>query len=121
MDNRHPDPALAEEAKRLIDELLPLIARTIEGDGDTLRFTVTVPKEHAILAAWLIFKADMEAAGKPGVLPRPVMLHFDDGRRTRDWKRAKDYFTTIIGEELNREWRRLRDLAHPVLFRDDDQ
>lgn len=117
---RTPDPELVAEAKRLIAELTPMLNRTIEGEGEKLRFTVTLPKEYAVLAAWLIFKADTEKDGKTVVLPRPVRLHLDDGRRARDWNRAKAYFNFVIGEALDAEWKKLQALMHPVLFQDDD-
>ena len=87
----------------MIDLIKGMIDDSGNGAGETLRFTVTIPKEYAILGAWMQFREEMLAAGRPA-LPRPVRLHLDGGQRGRDWNRARDYFAGAIWEAFDRDY-----------------
>lgn len=118
---KRPDPDLQAEAAGLLAELRVLLERTKAGQGETLRFTLTVPKELVILAAWMAYKADRAATGEHGPLPRPIHLRREsDGHRLADWYRARDVFWSLIQEPLAEDWNRLADETHPLLFRPDD-
>lgn len=107
-------PELREEARAFVAEIDAMLDRS-EATPDLLRFTITVPREQALMAAWLMFKEDLRRDGQPRVLPRPVMLHLEDGRQARDWQRAKAYFQRTIFEQFDSDYTRLMTGLHPAL------
>lgn len=114
-DNEVPAPELLAEA-RVFAETIEAMSDLPKSDKEMLRFTVTVPREFAIMAAWVMFKEDLQKDGDPVVLPRPVQLHFDDGRQTHDWQRAKSYFQRAIFESFDRDFTGLLLEKHPLLY-----
>lgn len=118
MDDDDKRPAvpseLLEEARAFVAEIDAMLDHS-EAAPDLLRFTITVPREQALMAAWVMFKEDLRRDGQPRVLPRPVMLHLEDGRQARDWQRAKAYFQRTIFEQFDSDYTRLIVGIHPAL------
>lgn len=116
MSREKPAPELVEEAQRFVARIGTAISGGEDEEGREFRFTLTVPEEHALMAAWVMFKEAMRQDGVPVVLPRPVQLHLDDGRRSRDWDRARSYFMRAIFERFDADYTALLLGEHPALF-----
>ena len=116
MPREKPAPELVEEAERFAARVGAAIDVGEDGEGRMLRFTLTIPEEHALMAAWVMFKEDMRQDGLPVVLPRPVELQLEDGRRSRDWDLARSYFMRAIFERFDADYTALLLGEHPALF-----
>jgi hypothetical protein len=54
-----PLPGAKEERSALLKNPDPLVSRTQDGKGETVRVVLDVPREWLVLAAWLEIEGDM--------------------------------------------------------------
>lgn len=113
-----PNLEIMAEWETIEKEVFELIEKTENEapSAETVRFMITLPKEWAILAAWLEAIGNSRKEDKLYPLRRPVSLDtFTDqkGFRSHVWQTLNNYYH----EELH--WLATR--SHPYLYEEDPE
>jgi len=95
---RKPLPGAEEERSALIEKLNPLVRRTRDGKGETVRVVLDVPKEWIVLAAWLEAKGLMRDAGNFGSAGN-IWWEMEVGRLQK-WH-AKNCLRRLINNDMH--------------------
>lgn len=113
-------PELVAEWDALSDRLHAMLRQTdsmqcggeaVPG-GETMRLVLDLPKEWAILAAWLELQGLFPSRGEA----RPLGRDIDPDPRLADWQRAKTYIGRALHNHFHDELHCLCVGAHPYLY-----
>ena len=111
-----PAPEVAAVARQFTGDIGAMLDRP-DSERKMLRFTLTVPEEWAMLAAWVMISERIQAEkDSVELMNRPVRLHLENGQRSAHWHRAKAYFQRAVWEGFDADYTNLLLEAHPLLF-----
>lgn len=105
-------PEVVEEWKKLEKEILKLIKKKQGGNGETVRMMVEIPKEWAMLTAWLELVYQLRSRGTVGgPCGRPIV---EVAQQNKQW--AKNHLWQVFNDHCHREFHWLSNGGHPYLF-----